>query len=245
MELDRLPYMLALAAGVTAVALLPLTLLKPGRVLLTPTGELIINPVSVRGLGLLLAADFGTVVGLHLALSLRRPRPSLLPINVGLSLISACSFVVGALGGWLLLDPWRPSADLVFPVPKPNAIDLAGFAVAALSLAARLAFAKTYARHWETTAEGRPLPERPQSLGERLQNGAFMAVVLGTLGWIAGALGCVLVAAALGVPPGWKGLVVLWGGLPISLGVQVWSVRQGLEGKITPGRGFFRGTGGR
>jgi len=87
------------------MALLPACLLKPGRVLTDPQGAILINPVWIRGVALLLAADVSFVVGIHLLRSLRNPRKSLLPINAGLGVIAAGGSAVGGLGAWLLIDP--------------------------------------------------------------------------------------------------------------------------------------------
>jgi hypothetical protein len=54
--------MVAITSAFAAMCLLPVVLIKPGRIMTTATGELIVNPISFRGLGVLFAADVASVI---------------------------------------------------------------------------------------------------------------------------------------------------------------------------------------
>ncbi|MBI3858503.1 MAG: hypothetical protein HY293_22695 [Planctomycetes bacterium] len=226
-----LAFTLALAAALTALALPPIVLLKPGRLLLTPEGTLIINPVSFRGLGVLMAAEVAAVFGVLLMRSLFTPRASMLPIPPALAIIAACGLAVGSLGVSLLRDPWMPDPETAIALPPTSFADLAGFACAFFALAGALFFKPLYDDFWGRTAAGRPLPETPSGLGGRIWHGLFMGGILGTLAGAFGAIGGALLAHSVGVPSRYKGAVVIWCGFAISLAVQVWCLRSALRGR--------------
>lgn len=227
----------ALTSMVAGIVLLPLALAKAGRILTNAEGGIIINPVSFRGLGVLLAADISLVVGIHLWRSLVRPRASLLPISMALAIQGVCGLAMGALGLWLLLDPWRPEPDAGVDVPPGTAVDLAGFAAGAIALLAVLLFRREYARFWEETADGRSAPQRDQTIGERLRNGFFMGLIAGTVAGTIAAMVAVGIAHALGSPMTHRVYFIVGWGTPISVLVQVYMVGAGLRGQITKGRG--------
>ena len=228
----------AVGAAVLGMSLLPLALSKPGRILTTAEGGIIINPVSLRGLGVLLAADVALVVGILLWGSLFRPRASLLPVRAALVILGGAGVAVGALGLWLLLDPWRPERDAGLVVPPGTPVDLAGFACAAVALFAIITYRSEYVRFWEKSADGRPEPERDQSIDERLRNGFFMGLIAGTLAGTFAAAAAVAIAHVLGSPMTHRVYFIVGCGTSVSVLVQVYLVRAGLRGQITKGRGM-------
>lgn len=120
-------------------------------------------------------------------------------------------------------------------MPPPHRADLLGLAAAAVALLSLGVHRREDARLWAEAAEGRPSPERPPSLRERICNGFCMGVIAG----IIVATPAAAVARYLGSPPDHRPYSIIPIGALFSLGVQAYLVEQGLRGRITTGKRFI------
>jgi hypothetical protein len=218
----------ALVTAIAGSALLPLALANPGRLELTPNGQIdLTRPISFRGLALLLAADLAAVFSIHLLGFLRRPGKALLDPRIALCAIAPAGAAVGGLGQWLRLQAAEPPGGAPL-----GPLDLAGFPVAALALLCRILHRRDHAERWRSFEATRPRPEQPQPLPTRIWNGLLFGFILGTLSGAFAMLGPVVLIQAAGGSKGAAVLTGLWIQQAVSVSVQAWALNQGLLGRI-------------